>query len=179
MLVLSLLMQHLLKTAEERKRSPMVQELTMAFGERFDGEPDVKLLEDAHGARGAEVRVRPLIELGERSLAREVGEFVWRRIGEKQQLSFVHVVAETWTDGPEQRYDVPCPFVGVGARPRHSGARRQVIPQTGRPTSTANRQPATTKTPAGKSSGAKPPTVKTPAAKPPAGATAAPRPGGG
>jgi hypothetical protein len=142
-LVLSLTMQHLLGVAEERKKSPVGAELVTRFGHQLDGEAVVTFEPSARGVR-AIVAIQPVLGTSLQQVSREVGEYVWHRIGEEKQLAEVDVVCKPWSRGGPIHFDVPRPLAPT-AKTRRPAAR----PTVGtKPVEGAAPTPATTETPA-------------------------------
>ena len=110
-LFLSLLMKHLLQFGQEHQRSPVVDEIVAVFGARIDGRPELVLENTVRGPR-ALVTMKPILGAVLQPLAKEVGEYVWHRLGPSKQLIGVDVVCLPWSRGGPLRFPVPSPAAG-------------------------------------------------------------------
>jgi len=126
-LIMSMIMKNLLRMQQDHKVSPVARELLSSYGARMCADPVVKI-ETKAGQVEAKVTVRPLAGVNEPRFAREVGEFVWRRIGVEERLGSVVVRTVDELDGHAVEHSVPPPFFmrgsapGVGSRPSSSAA---------------------------------------------------------
>jgi hypothetical protein len=115
-LFLSLLMKHLLQFSEERQRSPVVDEIVAVFGSRIDGRPELVIDNTMRGPR-AVVTVKPILGAVQQPLAKEVGEYVWHRLGPSKKLFAVDVVCLPWSHGGPMRFAIPSPAAGSPVLP--------------------------------------------------------------
>lgn len=125
-LIMSLIMKNLLRMQQDHKVSPVARELLAGFGARMCADPVVKI-ETKDGQVAAKVTVRPLAGVNEPKFAREVGEFVWRRIGFAERLSSVVVCTVDELDARTVEHPVPQPFLMRGSPPS-VGSRPSSVP---------------------------------------------------
>jgi hypothetical protein len=107
-LALTFLMQHALKVRGQREIHPVAVELERTFGSRLTGDVDFRLSE-LGGRQIGTISLRPLIGIGHDRLAREVGQFAWRRL--KGETPVAALVVECVLGEDEvQRFQVPPPW---------------------------------------------------------------------
>lgn len=137
-LCLSLLMKYFLQRTDERQRSPVAQELMSVFGHRLD-EPAALQLQEKGKDRVAVVTVSPMLGVGAEQLCREVGEYVWRRLGEEQQLTVVEVECRPFGSEVAARYPIARPYT---SRARAIEKEPRALPASGVPPAPAPRAAA-------------------------------------
>lgn len=132
--VMSMLMQHLLRVQQDHKQSPVAREVLSSFGGRMAGEPLLHVEPQKGPGTGntAVLTIRALLGVDGERLARETGEYVWRRLGTQEQLTSVVVKLVDELDGAVATHEVAAPLFtrGVASRPTSTGA-------ASRPASTA------------------------------------------
>ena len=130
-LVMSLMMQHLLKVKTERHRSPIAIELEEVFASRLTGPVDVKLPND-NADRAIVVTLPVLAGLQKQKLAITAGNMVWRRTaGEKDAPSGVRVEVKDDSGGKVETFDVPKPVWPVGGPGRTNPGGKKPAANTG------------------------------------------------
>lgn len=129
MLVMSLLMKQFLHKADTKRTGPLVHELSATFGGRLDRESEVALerADKTSAALRASVKIYPMMGTTIRKLAQEVGEYVWRRIGDQKKLVGVTVICLSLTDKQPQEFEVPKPYM-TGSPAPASAAEKPGLP---------------------------------------------------
>ena len=115
--IMSMLMQHLMRVQKDNKQSPVAREVLSAFGGRMTGEPQL-LVETNPAGPKAVLTVRALLGVDVERLARETGEYVWRRLGTQERLQTVVVKIVDEFDGGVTLREVASPLFTRGAASR-------------------------------------------------------------
>ncbi|MBK8095839.1 MAG: hypothetical protein IPK26_01950 [Planctomycetes bacterium] len=125
-LVMSLMMQHLLKVKTERHRSPIAIELEEVFASRLTGPVEVKL-PNGDADRTIVVTLPVLAGLQKQKLATTAGNMVWRRMaGEKDAPAALRVEVKDDSGGKPEAFEVPKPvWPTAGAGRTSPGAGKQ------------------------------------------------------
>ncbi len=120
--ILSLMMQHVLKVKQDRDVPAIVGELMQAFGQHFSKSAEFTIRHEDVGPVG-EVVVYPLMSASRRRLARKVGHYAWRNLGDDYEVVALVVVCDDGFD-KRSRYLVPSPRdVGRSMRELREGER--------------------------------------------------------
>jgi hypothetical protein len=106
---LGLMMQYSLRVQRERHTDPVVQELMDLYGPSLDGETRIAYVPGANGPR-AVLDIHPRLDVQSRSLARQMGEHVWRALRDGG-LAAVEVVCHGLGGELEQRFEIPRPYM--------------------------------------------------------------------
>lgn len=163
-LLMSMMMQHLLKVKTERQRSPIAIELEEVFASRLTGPVDVDLPEDG-GERVIVVTMPVLAGLQKQKLATTAGNMVWRRMaGEKDAPTGVRVEVKDDSGGKVESFDIQKPVwptaapgrTNPGGKKPAMGAGLKVAPVPGTVGPTGPVAPAPGEKPAGASAGTPP-----------------------
>lgn len=134
-LVLSLMMQHVLRVHGEHKQNPVVREIQKVFGSRLAREAEFRA-RDLENGRVAELVVYPLLGVSRMRLAQDVGAFAWRRVGFELGLDALVVVCVD-LDGERTSFPIRRPYVSPGVRgaerdeDRRSGVRHGRVARRG------------------------------------------------
>lgn len=154
-LLMSLMMQHLLKVKTERHRSPIAIELEEVFASRLSGPVDV-LLPQEGADRTIVVRMPVLAGLQKQKLATTAGNMVWRRmVGEKDAPTGVRVEVSDDSGGKPEAFDVPKPvWPTAGAGRTNLGGKKPAAPGAASQPTGAGSAPGAVAPASGKSSAA-------------------------
>lgn len=128
--VLSLMMQHMLKVKQDADIPPIVTELMETFGTRFAEGAEFKIRDGERGKVG-EVTIYPLMSTSRRRLVRSVGTYVWRNLEDRAAIDALIVACDDGL-GSVTRFECPSPrYLGRSIRelgpdesPFDSGAKR-------------------------------------------------------
>jgi len=107
--LLSYMMQHLLKVRTEHSRSPVVAELAEVLGDRLCGEITLST-SDSDGRRVTSVSFAVLAGLQRQNLATTAGNIVWRGLAGAAEPDVVRVSVEDEDGAKAVVVDVPRPL---------------------------------------------------------------------
>ena len=112
MLALSLLMNYFLRAQKDLERDPVLNELTERYGARLDGRTELQILTNENDRRRvATLEVRPIVGASLQHLATQLGEHVWRRLGDRERLDAVVVRCIDLAGGKPRRFEIAKPYV--------------------------------------------------------------------
>lgn len=150
-LLLSLMMQHLLKVQVEKQRPTTVTELEELFRSQLAGPVQTQTV-DRDGRRTVVVRMRVLAGLNKQRLATSAGGVVWRRALQESMDAPDGVLFEIGDDGAGRVEEIPVPRPAMlggpptATNPGSAGAAprspvRAVPPASGNPSAPASARP--------------------------------------
>ncbi len=135
--ILSLMMQHLLKVKAERQRSPVATELEELFKSQLAG-PVTDQVIDRDGRRTLVVRMVLLAGLQKQRIGASAGGLIWRRVlsgsGEPPEVVLLELADDG--GGRTEEFVAPRPPM-LGGVP--AGAEANRPPPTGQPAAPGNR----------------------------------------
>ncbi len=122
-LAMSMIMHYMLKTQQEHDVHPVVREVQELFGARLEGPAALKI-EDRGGRRVAVLTLSPVTGLSKSRLAKDVGQYVWRRLVDEPRPQSLEVVCLDPLGGGYEVFPVPEPYVNRGrSQPAKSPAK--------------------------------------------------------
>ncbi len=122
-LAMSMIMHYMLKTQQEHDVHPVVREVQELFGARLEGPAALKI-EDRGGQKVAVLTISPVVGLSRGRLAKDVGQYVWRRLVDEPRPQLMEVVCMDPLGGGSEVFPVPAPYVNRGrSQPAKSPAK--------------------------------------------------------
>ncbi len=116
-LVMSLIMQYFLKSQQENDRNPVAQEVQELFGGRLELGTSLKF-EDRDGLRVAVLTVTPIVGLSKARLAKDMGQYVWRRLVGEERPDRLEVLCLDPLGGEIEVFPIAAPYMrGTSPKP--------------------------------------------------------------
>lgn len=106
-LALTLMMQQALHVRNDRVVDPVAVEVTKTFGGRLSGPTRWRARKAPKAMKAGTLTLQPTVGVNEENLARDAGDFVWRRVG--HEFSSLLVVCDSGI-GDASCFNVPPPW---------------------------------------------------------------------
>ena len=103
-------MHYLLKSQDEQDTPPVVLEVQELFGARFEGPAALKV-EKRDGQKVAVLTISPVTGLSKGRLAKDVGQYVWRRLVDEDRPDSLEVICRDPLGGEDELFPVAAPYV--------------------------------------------------------------------
>ena len=109
-LVMSMIMHYFLKTQEENSGNPVAQEVQELFGGRLELGTSLNY-EDRDGARVAVLTVTPILGLSKGRLAKDIGQYTWRRLVGEDRPDQLEVRCLDSLGGEAEVFPIAAPYM--------------------------------------------------------------------
>ncbi len=109
-LVMSMIMHYFLKTQQESTRNPVAQEVQELFGGRLELGTSLQY-EDRDGLRVAVLTVTPILGLSKGRLAKDLGQYTWRRLVGEDRPDKLEVRCLDTLGGEADVFPIAAPYM--------------------------------------------------------------------
>ena len=114
-IALSLMMKNLVEEKGDRDAHPMAREVQELFGGRLEGNVDLQW-EERDGIRFAVLTITPAAGSPRERLAKDMAQYVWRRLAVEERPERFEVECLGRRDGTREIISVPLPAALRGGR---------------------------------------------------------------